>query len=180
MIRRVIWRAITLAALVLVPCASAGANPLLSGYGGPGQGSQAIIGSQLLNGPSPAREVSAGAQTSPGSGTSSAAAREGGPANAGASTGQGAASGHAPNPPATPDQASRAGHGPGAAGTSRTQSSGGVHGAAATRALAFSQAAAVSSQPLGLSGGDILLIVLAFALVLLTGALTRFLKRPPR
>ncbi len=43
--------------LVLVPVlaavtqASALANSLLSGYGGPGQGSQAILGSSLLNGP---------------------------------------------------------------------------------------------------------------------------------
>jgi hypothetical protein len=31
--------------------ATALANPLLSGYGGPGQGSQAILGSALVNGP---------------------------------------------------------------------------------------------------------------------------------
>jgi hypothetical protein len=35
----------------LVP-ASATASSLLSGYGGPGQGTQAILGSMLLNGPS--------------------------------------------------------------------------------------------------------------------------------
>ena len=40
---------VTLSALVP---ASAGASSLLSGYGGPGQGTQAILGSTLLNGPS--------------------------------------------------------------------------------------------------------------------------------
>ncbi|HEV2922622.1 MAG TPA: hypothetical protein VGW98_01195 [Solirubrobacteraceae bacterium] len=40
---------VTLSALVP---ASAGASSLLSGYGGPGQGTQAILGSALLNGPS--------------------------------------------------------------------------------------------------------------------------------
>src|SRR2546430_7195651 len=38
-----------LAAALLAPSASAG--PLLSGYGGPGGGNQAILGSGLLNGP---------------------------------------------------------------------------------------------------------------------------------
>ena len=39
--------------VLVVPalCASARASPLLSGYGGPGQGSQAILGSTLINGP---------------------------------------------------------------------------------------------------------------------------------
>lgn len=42
---------LVLALSALVP-ASASASSLLSGYGGPGQGTQAILGSMLLNGPS--------------------------------------------------------------------------------------------------------------------------------
>ncbi|HEY1834670.1 MAG TPA: hypothetical protein VGG08_09555, partial [Solirubrobacteraceae bacterium] len=41
---------LTLALAALAPSA-ASANPLLSGYGGPGQGDQAIIGAALVNGP---------------------------------------------------------------------------------------------------------------------------------
>ena len=43
--------AMTLAAAALAP-ASATAGSLLSGYGGPGEGNQAILGSALLGGPS--------------------------------------------------------------------------------------------------------------------------------
>jgi hypothetical protein len=39
-------------ALGVTPAAHATSGSLLSGYGGPGQGSQAILGSALLNGPS--------------------------------------------------------------------------------------------------------------------------------
>jgi hypothetical protein len=42
---------LTIAAAALVP-ASASAGSLLSGYGGPGEGNQAILGSALLGGPS--------------------------------------------------------------------------------------------------------------------------------
>lgn len=42
--------AMAFASLVLVTPASACASPLLSGYGGPGQGSQALLGSTLLGG----------------------------------------------------------------------------------------------------------------------------------
>src|SRR5438876_10100556 len=42
--------AAALALLALAP-AAANAGPLLSGYGGPGQGNQAILGSTLLGGP---------------------------------------------------------------------------------------------------------------------------------
>jgi hypothetical protein len=38
-------------ALGLAAPVAAQANPILSGYGGPGQGNQAILGSALLNGP---------------------------------------------------------------------------------------------------------------------------------
>jgi hypothetical protein len=72
---------VTLSALVP---ASAGASSLLSGYGGPGQGTQAILGSTLLNGPSggagtaPLGGVSTGGvTTSSGGGNRHAAARHG-------------------------------------------------------------------------------------------------------
>jgi hypothetical protein len=56
--------------------ATAGANPILSGYGGPGQGSQAILGSALVNGSGSGGGRSGGSQAggSGGSVTSIAAA----------------------------------------------------------------------------------------------------------
>jgi hypothetical protein len=63
--------------LVLVPVlltatrSSALASPLLSGYGGPGQGSQAILGSALLNGPRGGGGSGAGPEGASGSSTSS-------------------------------------------------------------------------------------------------------------
>jgi hypothetical protein len=39
-------------AFATLSIATAGANSLLSGYGGPGEGNQAILGSALINGPS--------------------------------------------------------------------------------------------------------------------------------
>lgn len=58
----------TLVLLVALP-AVAQASPLLSGYGGPGQGSQAILGAALVNGPSGGGGGSrgGGSQSSPGS-----------------------------------------------------------------------------------------------------------------
>jgi hypothetical protein len=51
-IQRKIIPAVALAMVFAAASADAtAANPLLSGYGGPGQGSQAILGSALLNGP---------------------------------------------------------------------------------------------------------------------------------
>ena len=50
--RKIIPIAALAMAFAAVAPASAPASPLLSGYGGPGQGTQAILGSTLLNGPS--------------------------------------------------------------------------------------------------------------------------------
>ena len=124
------------------------ASPLLSGYGGPGQGSQAILGSTLLNGgggssgsgaaslssTTPATQATAGATGSRGSGAHRA---DGSP------TAQGSA-GHA-----------------GRAGTSGT--SGGLYPAVEPSA---------STGTLGLSAQNLLLIVLALAGVALTAVLT--------
>ena len=88
-ITSIIGLVVTLSALVP---ASAAASSLLSGYGGPGQGTQAILGSTLLNGPSGAAETAPLRLSSGSSSTSSgtvgkgpATARHGGQAAATAS-----------------------------------------------------------------------------------------------
>jgi hypothetical protein len=77
---------IVLAAVAASPGAAA-ANPLLSGYGGPGQGSQTILGSALLNGPRNGSGGSAGGGAAPSTATnaSEASTVPGGAASNGAS-----------------------------------------------------------------------------------------------
>ena len=50
-IQRPLTAAVALLADLSIVAAPAHASPLLSGYGGPGQGSQAILGATLLNAP---------------------------------------------------------------------------------------------------------------------------------
>ncbi|HWX96585.1 MAG TPA: hypothetical protein VNZ01_07000 [Solirubrobacteraceae bacterium] len=131
---------------------SAPASPLLSGYGGPGQGTQAILGSTLLNGPS-------GGGGSPGGGspaTGITSSTVGGGSSAGA-------------------------HSRAASGTrSGAGGSGATIGAGASRspsALAATRASAAGSGVLGLSDSAFLAALLAFAALLFTGLLTRGLAR---
>jgi hypothetical protein len=133
------------------------ASPLLSGYGGPGQGPQAILGSTLLNGPS-------GGGGSSGSGAASlSSAPPASQAPVGAGTprsvqarGSGARQ---------PDGSASAAGGQGPAGhVGRIGSSGdGLY-------PAFEPSA--STGTLGLSGQNLLLIVLALAGVAVLAALT--------
>jgi hypothetical protein len=79
------------AALVLggAACSAAGANPLLSGYGGPGQGSQVILGSTVVNGSKSKGDRQGGSQIrgSGGESVSSIAAAIAVPAGTGARAG---------------------------------------------------------------------------------------------
>src|SRR2546421_57056 len=81
--RRIITSAgLLLAAAACMPVA-AHANPLLSGYGGPGQGNQAILGATLLNGSGGGGSSGAAAAASSrgyvsGEGTSTTGAARGG------------------------------------------------------------------------------------------------------
>jgi hypothetical protein len=116
--------------------ASAQASPLLSGYGGPGQGNQAILGSALLNGPS----------SGGGNGSGSAT----GSARGGARSGKRNAAGGQGNIAPT--------------------GIGKVFGGASTHAR-------LDSETLGLSGTDLLYIVLALGVLLGAGVFTRRLAR---
>jgi hypothetical protein len=156
-------------AISAAPPATASSGPLLSGYGGPGQGSQAILGSTLLNGPSGG---------SPGSGSSSA----GGAATAGSGAAAHAGSSGRPRPAS--GRAARKAHG------KQSRSSAGVHAGGASAAgggaysasdeAAISRTHAVSSSTLGLSGTDLLYLLLALCALALTAVLTRGLVRGGR
>lgn len=133
------------------------ASPLLSGYGGPGQGPEAILGSTLLNGAS-------GGGGSPGSGAASLSSAPRAPQ---ASAGAGAAgSGKARDSRGRrPDSSAAGGQGStghaGRSGASGT--SGGLYPAVEPSA---------STGTLGLSAQNLLLIVLALVGVALTAVLT--------
>ncbi len=153
---------LTLLALSAASPATAMAGSLLSGYGGPGAGSQAIIGSKLINS-STGGGSGGGARTSGGSSRTSTGT---GPATPTTPSGSGAASGkRSHGHPATGKLPSASGEG------SRSQK---------TYGLVAPQASVEGSPVLGVSGTDLLYIVLALGALLLTGAFTARLARPPR
>jgi hypothetical protein len=163
--RRMITSILTVlvvAAPAAVP-ALATAGSLLSGYGGPGQGNQAILGSALLNGPS-------------GGGGG------GGSAGAGGSAGSGTLAVTSSPVTSSRPQGSRARHGHAAAGHHASgQGAPGATtpGVTGSYPLSAGLARAVSgdSGTLGLSGADLLYILLALAALALTGLATRQLIR---
>lgn len=149
--------------LAILPAAipsSAPANPLLSGYGGSGEGSQEILGSALLGG-------GAGG----GGGTGSGPSGPTGSSLTGAPVGQGSTT-------------STGSHGRerAAGGASRPRGKAGEASGAAAGAHAVSQTsqpAPGSSETLGLSGADLLYILLALGALACTGLFTRRLTQTP-
>jgi hypothetical protein len=158
----------TVTLLVLAVSAStppaADAGSLLSGYGGPGQGSQAILGSALLKGPSGGG----------GSGGGSSPLSAGG--------GEAAAGTRASTTPAS-DANAPASIGGGrqkqANGSAGRASGGGFRAYTHTSGLTASRVSVGGSQTLGLSGADLLYIFLALGALVLTAVLTRRLARQP-
>jgi hypothetical protein len=147
-----------LLALAVVLPAAASANPLLSGYGGPGQGSQTIIGSSLVNPPGGGGSSSAAGS---GSGSELTVAASPQPKSRGASNG---AAGHSRK---------AKGSGGGGAANGSPKAPAGVVPASVLEPVSSSS----SGGTLGLSGGDALLIVCGLTALALTGVLTRRLTR---
>jgi hypothetical protein len=156
-----------LAVLMTVASATASANSLLSGYGGPGEGNQAILGSALLGGK--------GGGGSSGSTPSSSSGTAGVDTKAGSS--------------ATPTDSK--GRGPAARGkdkrtagrASGSQSRGEEASGNAARAYPVSAPGNTSTGPsetLGLSGEDLGYVLLALVVLAFTGLATRRLARTTR
>jgi hypothetical protein len=149
--------ALALVVLAAAP-ASAPASSILSGYGGPGQGTQSILGSALLNGPSSGGGPQGGVAT---------AATSAGQASSGATGGSSSASG-------SPTHARK--------GTSRSaRQTSPSHQPSAQRPvsrLAISRASAGGSGVLGLSNTAFLVVLLALGALVFTGLLTRGLAKP--
>jgi hypothetical protein len=156
-----------LAVLAGVVSSQAAASPLLSGYGGPGQGNQAILGATLLNGPSgsdgggpPGTGVSAGASSGSLAEANTAPQAQGG-LPAGSSRGAGGAR----------ERSVKA-----ADGTS-------IRGARAypsSPRLALGVAAAYRTPTLGISEVDLVFIILATAALAATATFTSRLARQAR
>jgi hypothetical protein len=161
------------AATAAVPVA-AQASSLLSGYGGPGQGSQAILGSALLNGPK-------GGGGSGGAGSAAASGAEGSTRLPAAPATQGSSSGSHPSAPA--GKGTSGAHG----GTSRAA---GTDGREAARTIAAAQRSFYpaaervpsgdGSGALGLTGADLIYIILAVGVLVSLGVLTRRVSADPR
>jgi hypothetical protein len=152
---------VALGSFAAVPVA-AQANSLLSGYGGPGQGSQAILGAALLGGPSGGGGGGGGESTTAGPGATGASAA-GTPAAGGAS--------------------GRGSGGQTSAGTGGRRSAGARARRAATlppTVPTAAEEAAVSSPALGISGPDLLYILGGLGVLGLTATLTRGLVRRQR
>ncbi|MFZ1927083.1 MAG: hypothetical protein WAU42_13185 [Solirubrobacteraceae bacterium] len=176
---RKIWisSALALAAamLVLAPTAAFAGSPLLSGYGGPGAGEQAILGSTLVGG------SGGGAGGSPGSGGSGGANLSG---SAGVSTSSvgGVSSTGSGSARGSGVRAAKVGSGSGETaskgGTSQGGRSTGVGGAAGAYVYPTSQGSLASASPLtGISSGDVLLLVGILVTLGLVAALTLRLSR---
>jgi len=150
---------LTVVYCVLAP-AGASAGSLLSGYGGPGQGNQAILGSVLLGGPSGGQGGSAGA----GGGGSVA----GGPGNS--TAGSTGAARRRSSPPGESRKHRKAGVG--------TPPTAGARPHSGLPSPPPAGAGTVPAQTLGLSADDLVYIFLVLGALGLTGALTRQLARP--
>jgi hypothetical protein len=154
---RVITTAALLALALALP-ATAHAGSLLSGYGGPGQGNQAILGATVIGG-----------------------ASGGGSTGGGGSSSGGESSATSATTPATSTPSSRgSAHHPGKAKTRQGHASvspSGAHRAAST--LSLKDTASVATPALGISGTDLLYVLLALGALILTAAITGWLVRRP-
>lgn len=156
----------TLAALAITLSAPTGAaaNSLLSGYGGPGEGNQAILGATLLKG------TGGGSSGGKGSGSSSATA-----------TGASESLALPAKKSARPSRRGSSGtNGGKSSAKSHASGSGSAPYSPISSQPAIPAADVASSGSVGLSSGDVLYILLAVALLILTGAITRRLARPVR
>jgi hypothetical protein len=155
---------LSVAALV-APQTIAVANPLLSGYGGPGQGSQAILGSALVNGPPRGGGGGGGANNS-----GSAAPRSGGGVG-------GAAVGVRGNAASTTAAASGQGR---SSGRPARGAGGQVKAQPSTGSVVLypaSERAGNAQGGLGLSADDLLYIILALGALAFAAVFTRRLTR---
>jgi hypothetical protein len=152
-------------ALCLAAPVAAQANPILSGYGGPGQGNQAILGSALLNGPAgggggSGGGGSAGSGLSGENGSSTTATSAGSAGGHSGASKQSSAHGRSGTPASSPQRIARPRLDPASAYL------------AAERGHSVGQSGA-----LGLGGQDLLYIILVLGALTLAAVFTRRLTQ---
>lgn len=161
--------------LVLLPSTALASGPLLSGYGGPGTGAQAIIGATLLNGPGGGSSGRAPGSPGGGSGSSSggSASLASGSGNSGGSSSR--SSSEVGGAPAHTVSASGRGGDGRVVGRQR-------HGAGASTQLAdapsntgFASTGAGGVETSWFSGSDLLALALAAGVLALTAVATAML-----
>jgi hypothetical protein len=152
--------------IALTPTAAV-ASTLLSGYGGPGQGNQAILGATLLNGPSGGGRGGG----SNGGGSSGGGSSSSGEGNLAAPTTTGA-QGSASSPRHT-GSGSAGKHGAPRGGASASTLNARQAESGAARAYNVSAGGGSAHPLLGLSRDDLLYVVLGLGVLAITGVLTR-------
>jgi hypothetical protein len=185
--RKIIFIGGLMLALAVAWPAPSFASSLLSGYGGPGQGNQAILGSALVNGSRGGGGGTGGGGTggSGGSSSSSSGSERSAAGEGGSSSGS-SAPGTGSGKPST--SSGKSGSGSSTRGSdsgSGARSSGTGHGdAGTTRSTTASFYPASERVPagedsgtLGLSGADLIYIILAIGTLLFMGVLTTRLGR---
>jgi hypothetical protein len=165
------------AAWAAVPATAAG-SPLLSGYGGPGEGEQAILGSALLGSPNRGGGGGGPGSASLAAGNPSSAQQASNALAAPVARGNAARSrsGARARGPRHPLGASTV---PGTSVVRAKNRPGAATGLAPAAIRGASLTSADSSQPLGLSGLDLVYMLLALGALVLTGVLTVKLTRRP-
>jgi hypothetical protein len=158
---------VALALASALPATAALAGPLLSGYGGPGAGNQALLGSALLNGPSG------------GAGSGGEGASEGGAGSYGGDATLAVAGGEGTAPAGNAARGTTRGGGKQRERATGRASAGGARPRAATSALTSSREQTGSVRAPVLSGANLLYVLLALGALVVTGAFTRRLTRQP-
>jgi|GEM_PF-1295054 len=169
------------AVLLALPVAAQAGSSTLSGYGGPGEGNQAVLGSALVGGHGGGGNSGAGSG-SQGSGAGTEGSSTGAPAvESGASQGQsaqgaGRTGSSASESASARDNAKRA---------SRSKTSSATHGSSQGQPAAAAQSyypaaervpAGGQGTVLGLTADDLLYVILALVILVLVGLFTRRLE----
>jgi hypothetical protein len=171
---------LTLIAVFAIAPGSASAGSLLSGYGGPGSGAQALLGSTLVNAPPPGGGSSGGGSSTSGTNPAGgASATTIGSGSGGGGTGGSAGPGGGAH--GTGSAGVRGGHvgsGQGATGASKSSAAGSsTYLSSGSSLSAAGMAAAEDAGPLGLTGADVLLFALVLGLLAVTAGITTRLAR---
>jgi hypothetical protein len=174
--RNILFTLILLTAISVAMTSSALAGPLLGGYGGPGEGNQAILGSALLGGAG-----SGGSSGSSGGSSGSAGSSPNTTVGAGTQTGRSQADAAPPGSSGHGSTAGEVGR-RSAGGASHSPSGSGKASGGVARAYPVLSGDRVASSPsasetLGLSGADLAYVLLALCVLVGTGVLTRRLAQ---